>query len=473
MKKLEKLLDRIITRVNLNLRDTSFDVRPYVQDIVHLDQLTKFYAFYGISPNHSIRFHFSNSSLAGSYFLGQCKVDNSVLYKSDIRGDELKEKGDIFHFRGTDIPLEDDEVIWIKDSFLIKTLVHNFSHNPEKLDLFLIKNSIAAHYANIHGSPVEGCFLGPFSTVDLSSLHDCVVGAFSYLQVGELSHKKIRPGRIWIRAKEMFDFDYRYNPEILRKYIAFEPGKGTMGMFMDFAEDRKLDFQRLYDVVYLDPHIEMPKGASINRYALLKGKNHIDENVLVAQRAFLESAWLGKGANAQENCYISYSRLEGCDITAHGATIIYAHLKHKVFVGFNSFLQGKSDSPLIIGEESIVMPHTIIDMKEPVIIPPRHIVWGFIRNNDDLKENSISLEELAKVSGEISIGAMRFKGSGGQFVQAFQHRVEHILEANGAFYDGEKGRGHAQKGQDISFNIMQPYPQGPMKGIYPAIDINP
>ncbi len=473
MEQLEKLIDRIIKRVNLNLRDIPFDVGPYMRNIVPPDQLTKFYAFYGISPNHPIHFHFSHSNLAGSYFLGQCKVDNAVLYKSDIRGDELKEKGEVFNFRGQDISLDDDEVIWIKDSFLIKTLVHNFSHNPEKLDLFLIKNSIAAHYANIHGSPIEGCFLGPFSTVDLTSLHDCMVGTFSYLQVGELSHQKIEPGRIWIRVKDVFDFDYKFSPELLKKYVAFEPGKGAMGMFMDFAEDRKMDFQKLYDVVHLEPPFEMPSGTSVNRYALFKGKNHIGENVLVAQRAFLENAWLGKGANAQENCYISYSRLEGFDITAHGASIIYANLGKKVFVGFNSFLQGKANFPLTIGEESIIMPHTIIDLKEAVSIPPGHLVWGYIRDNNDLRNHSISLEAISQVADELSVGAMKFRGSGKAFVEAFRHRIEHILEANGAFFDGQKGKGHAQKGQDISFNIIQPYPQGPIKGIYPTLDINP
>jgi hypothetical protein len=49
--------------------------------------------------------------------------------------------------------------------------------------------------------------------------------------------------------------------------------------------------------------------------------------------------------------------------------------------------------------------------------------------------------------------------------------LNHILEANGAFYDGEKGEGHAQKGQDIVFNIVQPYPDGPLKGLCPTLDI--
>ncbi|MBW1939790.1 MAG: transferase, partial [Deltaproteobacteria bacterium] len=52
-------------------------------------------------------------------------------------------------------------------------------------------------------------------------------------------------------------------------------------------------------------------------------------------------------------------------------------------------------------------------------------------------------------------------------------RIEHILEANGAYYDGEKNRGHAQEGQTISYNTIQPYLTGDLKGIYPCIDIKP
>ena len=475
MKKLENLMDRIIGRVNINLRALSIDVGAYLRDLVPENQLVKFYGFYGIWSNHPIHFHFSNSNLAGSCFLGRCKVDNSILYKCDIRGDELKTKGDVFDVDGTAIALEDDEVIWIKDSLLIKTLVHNYSHNPEKLDLFLIKNSASAPYANIHGSPIEGCFLEPFSTVDLTSLHDCRVGTYTYLQVGELSHTEVESGRIWIKNKDVFDFNYIFPQDVLNtRYIAFIPGKGAMGMFMDFAEDRKIDFQRLYDVVNLDsPLKEIPAGASINRYSVWKGKNQISKNVLVAQRAFLEESWLGEGANAQENCYISYSRLEGFNVTAHGATIIYAQMGKKVFVGFNSFLQGKADCPLVIGDDSIIMPHTIIDLTEPVTIPGNHLVWGYIRTQEDLDDHSIPLERFSKIKDEISIGNMRFRGSGEAFVAAFRHRIQHILEANGAFFDGEYGKGHAQTGQNISFNIIQPYPRGEVRGLFPTIDIEP
>ncbi|MGB5986654.1 MAG: transferase [Desulfobacterales bacterium] len=472
---LEKLMDHIIRRVNINLRHLKIDVGPYLRGIAPLESLLKFYTFYGVSSNHAIHFHFSHSNLAGSYFLGRCKVDNSILYKCDVRGDELKEKGQSVDVEGTTLTVEDDEVIWIKNSLLLKTLVHSYSHNPEKLELFLIKNTASAPYVNIHGSPVEGCFLEPFCTVDITSLHDCRVGTYTYVQVGELSHEEVESGRVWVKHKDIFDFNYQFPKDVLNtRYIAFEPGKGAMGMFMDFAEDRKTEFQKLYDVVHRESPVDIvPRGASINRYSAITGDCRIGENVLVSQRAFLEDAWLGTGANAQENCYISNSRLEGYNVTAHGATIIYATLGLKVFVGFNSFLQGKADCPLIIGEESIVMPHTIIDLKEPVNIPGNHLIWGHIRNQNDLATNSIRLEQLARVTDRMEVGNMCFRGSGEAFVSSFRHRINGILEENGAFYDGDYGRGHAQKGQNISFNIIQPYPRGPLKGLYPTIDIEP
>ena len=68
---------------------------------------------------------------------------------------------------------------------------------------------------------------------------------------------------------------------------------------------------------------------------------------------------------------------------------------------------------------------------------------------------------------------MYFEGSGNNFVTAFRDRIHHILEANGALYDGMKNKGHAQKNQNISFNTIQPYPEGELKGVYPTIIIRP
>ena len=473
MQKLQELLERIVQRVNVNLREPMFDVGPYVRGLVPWERLIKFYAFYGITPHHPLDLHFTRSNLAGSYFLGRCHVSDSILYKSDIRGDELKRKGDVFAYQGFEIPLHDDETIRIKDSYLIKTLVHSHCHDPENLEDFIIQNTVAAHYANIHGSDVEGCYLGPFSTVDRTTLHDCVIGEYVYVQVRELSHRQVPAGTVWVGGGDRFDFSYRHDPRTLARYIRFEAGSPPEGVFMAFVDERKGAFQRVFDVVNLESPFPIAEGASLNRYAVIKPRTQIGRNVLIAQRAFVENTWMGNGANAQENCYILHSRLNGNNVTAHGAKIVHAELEDKVFVGFNAFLRGTAEAPLFIGRQSIVMPHTIVDLTEPVRIGPEHLVWGCIRNQKDVTENSLPLAELSAVSGALERGAMRFRGDGKLFVDAFRHRIEHILEANGAYCDGQTQRGHAQQSQGISYNLIQPYSEGERKGLYPTIDIHP
>ena len=158
--RIDKLLDRIIQRININLRELDYDVSPFIKNLVPLNQMVKFYAFYGITPNHPLDLVFRHSSLAGSYFLGKIRTRNSILYKSDIRGDELKHQGDVFHYQKFEIPITRDEGIDIEDSFLIKTLVHNFSHDPETLEKFFIRDTVSVHEGNIHGSPCDGMFSG-------------------------------------------------------------------------------------------------------------------------------------------------------------------------------------------------------------------------------------------------------------------------------------------------------------------------
>ena len=473
MKVLEKLFKRIIQRTNINLRELEIDVTPYVKNIVPFTQMLKFYAFYGISPNHPLDMEFKHSSLSGSYFLGKCRVKNSILYKSDIRGDELKKKGDAYQFKKFNIAITDDEGIEIEDSFLVKTLVHNYSHDPETLEKFYINDAVSLPYANIHGSPTSGCFLGPFSTVDLTTVSDCVIGAFSYIQAGEISHMNIGPGTVWVKSGDDFNFLYVYPTDRLKAFISLPTGSPPRGLLMDFVENHKEAFQQVFDMVNVRSPVYVPKSASLDRYAVTRHETHISDNVLVSQRAFLENAWLGMGANAQENCYIINSRLEGYNVTAHGAKIINAELGKKVFVGFNSFLNGNRDYGLRIGEKSIVMPHTIIDLTEPVNIGASRLVWGCIRNQEDVAQNTMALSELASVSGKFSRGRMKFQGNGEQFIKGFQHRIEHILEANGAYCDGKNMKGHAQSTQNISYNLIQPYPEGDLKGIFPRIDILP
>jgi carbonic anhydrase/acetyltransferase-like protein (isoleucine patch superfamily) len=473
MQALEKLFDRIVQRVNINLRELGYDVTPFFRDLIPLNQMIKFYAFYGITPNHPLDLVFRHANLAGSYFLGKCRVSNSILYKSDIRGDELKKKGDRFHYQQLEIPVSHDEGFEIEDSFLVKTLVHCFSHDPESLEKFFITNTVSAHYANIHGSPIDGSYLGPFATVDLTTTNDCVIGAYSYIQAGEISHLNIDPGTIWVRSPGSFNFLYRFPQDRLRRYIHFSPGSSPRGEFIDFVEERKEDFQKIYDMVHHKHPVDVPDTASLDRFSVALPETQIGDNVLVSQRAFLQNAWLGKGANAQENCYIINSRLEGLNVTAHGAKIVEAVLGKKVFVGFNSFLHGSPQCPLTVGANSVVMPHTIIDARTPLAIPEGHLVWGLITDERDLAANSIALDEFSKIDGAFTRGDMFFEGRGADFVDAFRHRIEHILETNGAFFDGTGNKGHAQKNQNISFNTIQPYPDGDLQGLYPTIIIQP
>ena len=473
MQALEALFDRIVQRVNINLRELAYDVNPYVRNLIPLNQMVKFYAFYGITPHHPLDLEFRHSNLAGSYFLGKCRVNNSILYKSDIRGDELKKRGDRFQYQDLEIPVSQDEGFEVEDSLLIKTLVHNFSHDPETLEKFFISNTVSAHYANIHGSPTDGSFLGPFATVDLTTMNDCVIGAYCYIQAGEINHLNIDPGTIWVRSPGSFNFLYRYPQDQLRRYIRFEPGLRPQGVFIDFVEERKEAFQQIFDKVNLEHPVAVPDTASLDRFAVALGDIRIGDNVLVSQRAFLQNARLGTGANAQENCYIINSRLDGLNVTAHGAKIIEASLGQKVFVGFNSFLHGSPQCPLTIGRNSVVMPHTIVDTRRPLNIPESHLIWGLITDDQDLADNSIPLDEFSRINGAFNRGGMYFEGRGADFVEAFRHRIDHILEANGAFFDGASNRGHAQKNQNISFNTIQPYPEGDLEGLYPTILIRP
>jgi carbonic anhydrase/acetyltransferase-like protein (isoleucine patch superfamily) len=473
MKELEKLFNRIVQRVNINLRELNFDVSPFAIELIPPDQMSKFYAFYGITPDHPLDLHFEHSALAGSYFLGKCRVRNSLLYKSDIRGDELKRKDATVQFNTFTLTLTKDEIIDIEDSALVKTLVHNYSHDPETPEKFFIKDTLAMDYANIHGSPSDGCFLGPYATVDLTTMRDCVVGAYSYIQAGEINHLNVDPGTIWVNSPGNFNFYYKYPLDQLDHYVSLSPDKVPWGILIDFIEARKVEFQRVFDFVNLEEIESIPKTASLDRYAVVLPNIKIADNVLVSQRAYIENSTLGKGANAQENCFIINSHLEGYNVTAHGAKIIEAELGLGVFVGFNSFLRGKKESRLKIGDSCVIMPHTIIDIEESLEIPADHLVWGLVRNGEELAQNSLSLVKLTAIDTSFSRGRMHFEGSGAQFVKAFKDRIHHILDVNGAFFENGKNAGHAQKNQRLSLNTIQPFQFGPMEGMYPSIRILP
>ncbi|MBU3951877.1 MAG: transferase, partial [Proteobacteria bacterium] len=294
MSELKYLIDRIISRVNVNLEEFDFDSDTFVKNSLEYDKMMKFYAFYGITAHHPIYFNFKHSNIAGSYFLGKCSVGRSAIYKSDIRGDELKRQGDTIPC-AKNIPLVDDEQIKIRDSFLYKTLVHSNSHNLKSPEEFGIRSTISAHYANIHGSTLEGCFLGPFATVDLMNLHSCIVGEFSYVQASELFHRKIDPGTVWVRNPS-FEFKYKFKKEILDNFVGVNASYQPRGIIYDFVKEREPDYERLFDVVTITP-IDAPSSSVVNRYAVVQGKTCIGENVLISQRAFLESAVMGDGSN--------------------------------------------------------------------------------------------------------------------------------------------------------------------------------
>ncbi len=471
MEKLEALFDHITSRVNVNLKPMGIDVRPLLQNAIPRERHLLYYAFYALTEDHPINFTFKNSNLAGTYFLGKTQVDRSVLYKSDLRGDELKRKGDVVEFNGVKTTLFYDEVIRVINSYLCKTLVHNHSKNPEIPEVFKILNTVAMHFSNIHGTTTEGVYLGPFATVDLSVMHNCVVGDFSYVQAGDLSRVTIEPGRIWVKSNGLFEFNYVYPEGIVEQYVKLDKNGQLSGKFIDYVDEFKEDFVPVYSSIQPEPLVEVPDGAYVSPYAVIKGDCQIGKNALIAQRAHIEDSCIGEGANAQENCYIKNSEYEGCNVTAHGGKVIYARVGQNVFVGFNSFIHGTELCPITIGKDSIVMPHTIIDAEEPIKIPENSAVWGYVTKQADLETQCVNLDDLAKAT-DVTLGNATFKGDGKAFVEGFRHRIEHIREENGAYFDGtDATRGHAQKTQDACFNILQPFQGGREAGMYPTMKI--
>lgn len=473
MKELNNLIDHVVDRVSANLRDPDLDVARYVTDLIPADSHALYYAFYALTPEHPISFNFTHSSLAGTYFLGKTEVKLSVVYKSDIRGDELKKKGTVVDINDVKLKLFQDEHISIRHSFLMKTLVHNNSHDAENVEIFKILNTVALHYANIHGTSVEGCLIEPFATVDLSTCHNCIIGAFAYVQAGDLSGEKVDPGHIWIEKPGVFKINFQHDQDVLDKYIRLDENGRPSGVFMDFCEGRKTDFEPVYNAAQPEIPVEVPEPSFVSHYSLIKGDCAIGNNVMVCQRACVENSRLGDGSNAQENCYIINSNYEGMNVTAHGGKVINADLGRKTFTGFNSFVHGREDARVTVGQRCVIMPHTIIDAEEAISIPDDCLIWGCIRFQKDVETNTVSLEEF-RTMDRFEQGGLTFEGDAAAFVDGFAHRIEHILEENGAYYDGSpETAGHAQKTQDVGYNTIQSYMGGELKGLCPTISITP
>ncbi|ABK16357.1 glucosamine-1-phosphate N-acetyltransferase / UDP-N-acetylglucosamine pyrophosphorylase [Syntrophobacter fumaroxidans] len=471
MEQLQRLIGHVIDRANLHLKEPFTDVGPYVRELIPLPSFTRQGAVYAFTGHHPARYVIRESNAAGSYFLGQCVVERSVLFQTDVRGDELKCKGDTVSCSGMKVPVQDHEVIHVRNSYLVNTLVHSNCHDPGSPEVFDIRDTIAMHYANIHGSPIRGSYLGPFATVDLTSVQDSVVGTFSYVQAGELYRERVEDGCVWVRAKDKFECRYTFDRDVLERYVRFKPGGEPGGIIGDFVAQRKSDIDARFDMAEGHPDVPVPERPSVSRFAVVKGNARIGSDVLVAQRAYVEDTVMGDGSNAQENCILVGANLEGRDVTAHGGKIVFARLGKNVFVGFNSFLRGSSDHPLTIGEHSIVMPHTIADLDEAVDIPPRHLVYGYIRNRADLAANTVSLDDLSRCDGELKRGNLVFRGKGAAFVHGFEHRIEHILEANGALFASGHGMGHAQKNANISHSVVRHITEGALQGLHPAMEL--
>ncbi len=465
MKELRQLIDGIARRVNMRLNKYDFNTDQFVHSLTAPDKLLEYCASYDATSKTPVRLNFHECNIAGSHFLGNCRVDNSVVYKSDVRGDELKRKGDRAA-RSEAVTLSDDEVITISNSFLFKMLIHSNSYNLDAPEEFSVVNSVAAHYSTIHGSTLEGCYVGAFATVDRTTLHACRVGEFSYVQVDDLAHKEVPRGTVRVE-NEHFSFCYTYPEEILDRYISLNEASQPIGVLYDFAEERKTDLERGATGG------DAPRGLCppvLNRFAVTRGRNKIGKRVVVCQRTFVENSEIADGSTVQENALIIDSKLSGLNIIAHGAKVMRAASGTHVFIGMNSFLNGKENAGVVVGEGCIIMPHTIIDSEGPIEIPAGRLVWGYIASQEDVDAHSIALVALCEAN-KISMGEMRFEGKGELFVGALKHRIETILESTAALCEDEAVMERTQDLEKTQVFTIQPYGTGPKTGIYPTIRI--
>jgi hypothetical protein len=94
--------------------------------------------------------------------------------------------------------------------------------------------------------------------VDLTTMRDCVIGAYSYVQAGEISHLKIEPGTVWVRKPDDFNFMYRYPHQPIEQLHLFCRRQSAPGCFHGFVEDRKEAFQRVFNVVNIEHQVPVP-----------------------------------------------------------------------------------------------------------------------------------------------------------------------------------------------------------------------
>jgi hypothetical protein len=214
-----------------------------------------------------------------------------------------------------------------------------------------------------------GSFLGPFPHRPVH--HTKQLPGYAYVHVCDLQPTIVDPGHIWIRNKSGDEFNYRYDPAVLSRYISINPGERAKGILMDFVESRKRDFERVFGFLYASRPETYSPGSFVSRYAVVKGETSIGENVLVAQRAYLQNAKMGKGANAQENSYVVDSvlnlRLGGPRPRSS------APLGSNVRGASMRLCAERPEAPLSYARVACVAPHHH-RLVEPVELPPA-CVW--------------------------------------------------------------------------------------------------
>ena len=261
----------------------------------------------------------------------------------------------------------------------------------------------------------------PFATVDLTAIHGCG-GAFAFVQVGELCTRKSRPDRSGSTSTTL---SISSTASRRRSWNATSRWRsaGRRRLFMDFISARKHDFRKVFDSVNLSRH-SGPESSAASRYAVIKPDSRLGENVLIAQRAYIDNSvleWCERTGELLHHQLVAAGKQ--CDGARRQADQRAA--RGPVFVGFNSFVRGLADAPLAIGQGTIVMPHTIIDLQQPLSIPAEHLVWGHISGPDDLQRNSIPLGALERVSGGLTWAG--WSSTQRHDLSLIPKRIDHIL----------------------------------------------
>jgi carbonic anhydrase/acetyltransferase-like protein (isoleucine patch superfamily) len=465
---LAQLRRRIIQRLNIALRHLDYDSSVHAPALLLATPDAALPAAYIVSPRHPLDLRCSNAALTGSTFLGSCRIKDSIVSSSIIRGDELL------------APLADDQPttepptsthIDIAGCFLDQTLVFGHSSDPNDPERYVLHNTLALPHCLIQSAPTIGCLLGPVTTLDHTCARSCIIGSYSYIQAGNITRMHIPPGTVWIRKGQRFNFLYRFPPDRLRRYIWHTPGNAPQGMIPEALWQQRQASSHGLDRGNDRLGQAMPASSFLDRQATILATSLIMDNVLVCRHAVLSSTSLGRGCTVLENCLLDHVRCGENAIIGQGAKVFDADIDSMVMVGGNTLLRGRAGSRLNIGTDCIIAPHTIIDSDSPLTVPPAHLVWGLSTDQDELASNSLALEELDRVGCALTRERLYFEGDGSALIKHFTDQRHHLLLNTGAFSDGTRHRGQAQDDQHLSRNTVQPFQFGERQGMYPTMTI--